>query len=310
MSSRSGGCAECTRLGDPALVLCGAIFLEGIDGAMLNVALLSIRADPVCPPAPCNGSVSAYVLGYGGFMLVGRTPPTSSGAAGCSSLWLSVFLLFSGLGGFATEGWTLIVARFVTGVAAAFMTPAGLSLITTSFDEGPQRTKALLSGYSAPRPAASRSAWSSAGCSPRSAGAGRSSHRSCSPLILLAALALVPRTPRPDRTGQSVDLAGGLTRHRPPSSCFVLGVERAAHTQPRADFRTLGAGLAFPRRVPRRGAPRASPLVRLGIFRNVALVRANLVGLLFAGLLRPPVPGRPSTSRNCATGRPCRPASR
>ena len=46
--------------------------------------------------------------------------------------WLTVFLLFSGLGGFATEGWMLLVARFVTGVAAAFMTPAGLSLVTSN----------------------------------------------------------------------------------------------------------------------------------------------------------------------------------
>ncbi len=58
--------------------------------------------------------------------------------------WLVVFLLFSGLGGFATEGWVLILARFATGVAAAFMTPAGLSIITTTYPEGPQRNKALL----------------------------------------------------------------------------------------------------------------------------------------------------------------------
>src|SRR5918996_552267 len=56
----------------------------------------------------------------------------------------TVFLLFSGLGGFATEGWMLVVARFVTGVSSAFMTPAALSLITTSYEEGRQREKALL----------------------------------------------------------------------------------------------------------------------------------------------------------------------
>ena len=38
----------------------------------------------------------------------------------------------------------LILARFVTGIAAAFMTPAGLSIITTTYPEGPQRNKALL----------------------------------------------------------------------------------------------------------------------------------------------------------------------
>ncbi|MEU4776181.1 hypothetical protein [Micromonospora sp. NPDC023644] len=49
---------------------------------------------------------------------------------------LVVFLAFSGLGGLATERWTLLVARFVTGVAAAFMTPAGLALATGAFPRG------------------------------------------------------------------------------------------------------------------------------------------------------------------------------
>ncbi|TGA92547.1 MFS transporter [Streptomyces sp. MZ04] len=57
---------------------------------------------------------------------------------------LGVFLVFSGLGGLATAALTLIVARFVTGLAAAFMTPAAMSIITTSYVEGPERNKALL----------------------------------------------------------------------------------------------------------------------------------------------------------------------
>ncbi len=58
--------------------------------------------------------------------------------------WLTVFLLFSGLGGFATEVWIPIVARFVTGVSAGFLTPAGLSIITTTFPEGQARNPALM----------------------------------------------------------------------------------------------------------------------------------------------------------------------
>lgn len=77
--------------------------------------------------------------------------------------WLTVFLLFSGLGGLADDARTLIAARFVTGVAAAFMTPAGLSIITTGFAEGPQRDKALLI-YSGTAAGVSPSAWSSEGC--------------------------------------------------------------------------------------------------------------------------------------------------
>jgi predicted MFS family arabinose efflux permease len=53
------------------LVLCGAIFLEGIDVAMLNVALPSIRADLGMSTGEVTWVVSAYVLGYGGLMLLG-----------------------------------------------------------------------------------------------------------------------------------------------------------------------------------------------------------------------------------------------
>src|SRR5918994_5531754 len=59
-------------------------------------------------------------------------------------LWMGIFAVFSGLGGIAQEGWLVIVARFVTGVAAGFMAPAGLSIITTSFAEGRERNQALL----------------------------------------------------------------------------------------------------------------------------------------------------------------------
>ena len=88
--------------------------------------------------------MSAYVLGYGGFVLLGGRAADLLGRRRMFLLWLGVFLVFSGLGGFATEGWMLIVARFVTGVSAGFMAPAGLSIITTSFAEGPARNQALL----------------------------------------------------------------------------------------------------------------------------------------------------------------------
>ena len=125
-------------------VLCGAIFLEGIDVSMMGVALPSIRAELGLSTSELQWVVSAYVLSYGGFVLLGGRAADLLGRRRMFIGWLVVFLLFSGLGGFATEGWVLIVARFVTGIAAAFMTPAGLSIITTTYPEGPQRNKALL----------------------------------------------------------------------------------------------------------------------------------------------------------------------
>ncbi|MFI1441450.1 MFS transporter [Streptomyces fructofermentans] len=133
-----------TRAWALLLVLCGTIFLEGIDVAMLAVAIPSIRSDLGLTTDAAAWVMSAYVLGYAGFTLLGGRAADLLGRRRMLLVWLTVFLAFSGLGGFASEGWTLIVARFVTGVSAAFMTPAALSLITTSYEEGPSRDKALL----------------------------------------------------------------------------------------------------------------------------------------------------------------------
>ncbi|MFB7608903.1 MFS transporter [Streptomyces gardneri] len=262
-------------------VLCGAIFLEGIDVAMLNVALPAIREDLEMSTGMLQWVMSAYVLGYGGFMLLGGRAADLFGRRRMFVFWLVVFLLFSGLGGFATEGWMLIVARFVTGVAAAFMTPAGLSIITTSFKEGPQRNKALLvysgtaaGGFSIGLVVGGLLAavdWRWVFFAPVV----------LTFLILVAAVVLIPKSPRPDREGQSVDLAGALSVTG-AILLLVFGVERAAHASAAWTAATIGAGLvlflvfvAIERRS-------ASPLVRLGIFRSGSLVRANLAGMLFA----------------------------
>ncbi|MFD7895268.1 MFS transporter [Streptomyces sp. NPDC059743] len=262
-------------------VLCGAIFLEGIDVAMLNVALPSIREDLGMSTGMLQWVMSAYVLGYGGFMLLGGRAADLFGRRQMFLFWLAVFLLFSGLGGFATEGWMLIVARFVTGVAAAFMTPAGLSIITTSFEEGPERNKALLvysgtaaGGFSVGLVVGGLLAavdWRWVFFAPVI----------LSFLILVTALALIPRSARPDRDGRPVDLGGAITVTG-AILLLVFAVERATHVAAIWTAGTVAAGLllflafiAIERTSP-------SPLVRLGIFRNAALVRSNIAGLLFA----------------------------
>lgn len=264
------------------LVLCGAIFLEGIDVAMLNVALPSIRADLGLSTGELQWVMSAYVLGYGGFMLLGGRAADLFGRRQMFVFWLTVFLLFSGLGGFSTEGWMLIVARFVTGVAAAFMTPAGLSIITTGFAEGPERNKALLiysgtaaGGFTIGLVAGgllTTVGWRWVFFAPVV----------LSFLILVAALAFVPKSARPDRSGKRVDAVGALTVTT-ALVLIVLGVERAAHAGITDSAGTLLAGLAFFAAflVIERRSP--EPLVRMGIFRNGSLVRANLSAMLFAG---------------------------
>ncbi|MFI6642199.1 MFS transporter [Streptomyces sp. NPDC050504] len=262
-------------------VLCGAIFLEGIDVAMLNVALPSIRSDLGLSTGELQWVMSAYVLGYGGFMLLGGRAADLFGRRQMFVLWLTVFLLFSGLGGLATEGWMLIAARFVTGVAAAFMTPAGLSIITTGFPEGPQRNKALLvysgtaaGGFSIGLVVGGLLTavhWRWVFFAPVVLAA----------LILVAALAFIPRSPRPDRTGQRVDLAGALTVTG-GIVLLVLTAERAAHAPLGPTLGGLAASLALFTAFVLIERRAKHPLVRLGVLRDGSLLRANAMGLLFA----------------------------
>ena len=125
-------------------MLCGTVFLEGLDVSMMGVALPSMRADLDLSTSALQWVVSAYVLGYGGFVLLGGRAADLFGRRRMFLLWLAVFIGFSGLGGLATDGWMLILARFVTGVSAGFLTPASLSIITTSFAAGEIRNRALL----------------------------------------------------------------------------------------------------------------------------------------------------------------------
>ncbi|WP_410658303.1 MFS transporter [Amycolatopsis sp. lyj-112] len=269
------------------LVLCGAIFLEGIDVAMLNVALPSIRAELGLSTATLSGVVSAYVLGYGGFMLLGGRAADMYGRRRMFLTWLVVFLVFSGLGGFATEGWMLLLARFVTGVAAAFMTPAGLSIITTSFEEGPKRNKALLvyagtgaGGFSLGLVIGgllARIDWRWVFFTPVILSA----------VILLAALWLIKKPVVPvqrERAPQRADFAGAVTVTL-AMLLIAYAVVRLEHPGrgwgwTLASFAGGVAALAAFVAIERRTA---APLVRLGILKSGPLVRANVSALLFAG---------------------------
>lgn len=266
------------------LVLCGAIFLEGIDVAMLNVALPSIRSDLDLTTGSLSWVMSSYVLGYGGFMLLGGRAADLLGRRRMFLVWLGVFIVFSGLGGFATEGWILIVARFVTGVAAAFMAPAGLSIITTNFAEGPRRNRALLvyAGTAA------------AGFSLGLVVGGLLAEISwrwvffapviMASVILAAALLLIPDGDHPHRHARGFDLAGAVTV---TGAMMMLVFAVVSLEDPAAGWGwtagALAAGVALLAAFVAIERRSASPLVRLGILRSGPLVRANLGALLFGG---------------------------
>jgi EmrB/QacA subfamily drug resistance transporter len=125
------------------IVLCGALFLDALDVSMVGMALPSIGSDLHLSTSKLQWVVSGYVLGYGGLLLLGGRAADLLGRRRVFIAALGVFLVASLLGGLVNDGTLLIVTRFIKGVSAAFTAPAGLSLITTSFAEGPARNKAL-----------------------------------------------------------------------------------------------------------------------------------------------------------------------
>ena len=89
-------------------VLCGALFLDALDVSMVNVALPSISSDLDMSTRELQWVVSAYVLGYGGFLLLGGRAADLFGRRRMFLGALAVFLVFSGLGGLATDGSLLV----------------------------------------------------------------------------------------------------------------------------------------------------------------------------------------------------------
>src|SRR3954453_13257141 len=143
-SSPFGATDKLTRVAwGTLLVLCGALFLDALDVSMMGVALPSMKSDLHMTTSSLQWVVSAYVLGYGGFLLLGGRAADLLGRRRVFLIALTVFVVASMLSGLANDGTLLIATRFVKGISAAFTAPAALSIITTSFAEGPARNKAL-----------------------------------------------------------------------------------------------------------------------------------------------------------------------
>src|SRR5947209_18141505 len=109
------------------IAVCGAIFLDGLDVSMVGVALPSIRTDLGLSTSQLQWVVSGYVLGYGGFLLLGGRTADLLGRRSTLLVALAVFTVASLLSGLVSDGGLLIATRFIKGASAAFTAPAGLS---------------------------------------------------------------------------------------------------------------------------------------------------------------------------------------
>src|SRR5260370_42510291 len=111
-----GGTEKLTRLAWSTLfVLCGALFLDALDVSMMGVALPSIRSDLGMSTSSLQWVVSAYVLGYGGFLLLGGRAADLLGRRRVFLIALGVFVVASSLGGLVNDGSLLVATRFIKG---------------------------------------------------------------------------------------------------------------------------------------------------------------------------------------------------
>jgi EmrB/QacA subfamily drug resistance transporter len=192
-------------------LLATAEFVVILDASIVNIALPSIGRGLHISLANLSWVVNAYVLTFGGFLLLGGRIVDLLGRRRIFTVGLALFSAASLAGGLAqNEAW-LITARAVQGLGAALLAPAALSLVTSIFREGKERNRAL-------------SAWGAVAGSGAAAGVllggvltswlGWRAVLFVNVPIGIAAILLTPRLiaeSRGELTGRSFDLPGAVT---------------------------------------------------------------------------------------------------
>ncbi|HLK02420.1 MAG TPA: MFS transporter [Streptosporangiaceae bacterium] len=266
------------------LVLGGALCLDALDVSMVGVALPSIRAALGLSTASLQWIISGYVLGYGGLLLLGGRAADLLGRRRVFIAALAVFAVVSLLGGLVSSPALLIGARFVKGVAAAFIAPASMSLVTTTFPEGPLRNRAF-------------SIYTVFGASGFSLGLVLSGLLTSvswrwtllvpapvTVLVLIGAVMLIPRSTVASRAGRKFDIPGALavTAAMLLLVYTVVSAQQAGWASLRTIFSFVAVALLLVlfTLIERRSS---DPLVPFSIFRSAALVRADIGAITLFG---------------------------
>ncbi len=124
-------------------LLCTVQFMVVLDIAIVNVALPSIQADLGFSEQNLQWVISAYALMFGGFLLLGGRAADVLGRRRVFVAGIVVFAAASLVSGIAWSEGVLVAARGFQGLGAAIISPAALSILMTTFAEGPERNKAL-----------------------------------------------------------------------------------------------------------------------------------------------------------------------
>ena len=134
------------RSASPLLVLvlvALAQFMVVLDATIVNVALPSIQRGLHFSAENLQWVVNAYTLAFGGFLLLGGRAADLFGRKRLFLAGIAVFSVASLINGLAGSSTMLVVGRALQGLGGAMVSPAALSIITTSFAEGRERTRAL-----------------------------------------------------------------------------------------------------------------------------------------------------------------------
>ena len=262
-------------------LLCAAFFMVILDSSIVVVALPSIDADLHFAAGDLQWVLSAYLLSFGGLLLLGGRAADLLGRRRLFMAGTALFALASLACGLAGSVAVLIAARVIQGVAAAIMTPTALSIVTTTFQEGAERNKAL-GVWAAIGGVGATAAWLVGG--PITEGLGWEWIFFLNIPVALTVVALSPVLLRESRdlTGaRRFDIPGALT-----ITTALVALVYAVVEAPDAGWasgQTLGllalsaVLIALFARIEARAA---APLAPLRLFRSRALVGGNL--LLFA----------------------------
>ena len=265
------------------VLICLAQFMVVLDATVVNVALPSIQKDLHLGEANLQWIVNAYTLVFGGFLLLGGRAGDLLGRKRLFLAGIVVFTVASLLNGLSTSSGMLIGFRGLQGLGAAFISPAALAIITTTFEEGSDRSKAL-------------GVWAAIASGGAAAGlvlGGALTELLSWPWIFyvnvpvgvatfLFSLRLVPES-KDELTHRTFDVAGAVTATGGLMGlvyAIVQAEQKGWGSATTIGFFVLAVALLVSFVVIEQRS--AEPLVRLSIFRVRSLTAANLVMLLVA----------------------------
>jgi len=125
------------------VLVCVAQFMVVLDATIVNVALPTIQTHLQFTPLRLQWIVNIYTLFFGGFLLLGGRASDLFGRQRLFLAGLALFTVASLVNGIAGSAGMLIAGRAAQGLGAALVSPAALAIVTTTFAEGKERTRAL-----------------------------------------------------------------------------------------------------------------------------------------------------------------------